>query len=270
MPKKVTEAPSPVFNPEELETKLKDELRHYLDEKLDDRFLDKIEDVNKKLLREKNHKIWFRNIFILILLVLIGFETCALYNSGFFDNFLSHKSEETSVSASAEKPKSNLEVSVEEKTPSLSELKEKYSPLLKNFNLPADSAYYSDFMSGNLTNELKLYFSLNSLDFTSLETEEDYNLVAGSALLSAAKKLFSSSDLKLASFDFNGNKLRYLEKLDSFVSSEILKKSETSTELSADVTEIKELSNSEVEIKTKAGLSLKFKDNRLASLSKSE
>lgn len=267
MVKKATEKPEQIPSEEkltEIKESLRNEFRSYLDEKLEDRFLDKIEDANKKLLREKSRKIWTRNIFILILLVLIGFETCALYQRGFFDSFFNRTKTEQIQSAEPTSENSNADST---KKPSLDELKEKYASLLSPFRLSKSSAYLSDFNSGNLSNELKLYFALNSLDFSSLETEEDYNLVSKDSLLSSAEKLFTPSDLTPASFDYNGNRLRFFEKLNSFVSAELLKKSDSENLVALEISEIKE-ENDSVIIKTNDNLVFTFKDKKLSSLSK--
>ena len=252
-------APAPETNTDNIKT----ELTRYLDEKLDERFIDRLDAMNKKLLREKNRKIWFRNILILLLLVLVSFETCALFQRGFFDSLLNRVKTEEIQSAGSTSETSSAPA---EKAPSLSELKEKYASLLTPFRLSKNSAYLSDFNSGNLSNELKLYFALNSLDFGALEIEEDYNLVDKSALAAAAEKLFASADLSFTSFDYNENRLRYMEKLNSFISLALLKKSDNLVDF--EISEIKEESDSKVIIKTSDNLAFTFKDKKLVSLSK--
>ena len=199
MSKKSTDAPASTFNPEEFETKLKnelkDELRTYLDDKLDDRFLDKIENANKKLLSEKSRKIIFRDLFILILLALSVFLTTILYNEGYFNRFFNHATEPTATaetSSTESSSESTFSVSVKE-------AKEKYAPLLDSFRLSKTSLYASDFLSGKLTDNLKLYFALDSLNFADFKTEGESNLIDRSVLLSASEKLFKTAPLPFLS-----------------------------------------------------------------------
>ena len=256
-----------IENHDNLKNSLKNELLSYIDEKLDDRLIDKIEKTNKALLREKTRKIWARNFMIIVLLGIIVFETYILYQNGFIHKLLNRTNNESALNEnnSIIAPE-NPNNSSNPKTPTLDELKEKYAGLLNNLKISKNSAYFSDYNSGILTNELKLYFALNSLDFGALEIEEDYNLVPATSITAAAETLFGTSDLKLASFDYNGNRLRYFEPLGAFVSSELLQKPSESL-IALDISEIKE-EGEDVIIKTSTGLIFNFKNKKLSSLSK--
>ncbi len=258
---------TPAFNPEKLSNNLKNELRTYLDEKLDERFLDNIENANRKLLREKSRKIIFRDLLILILLALSIFLATILYNEGYFNRFFNGAT--SAETSKAESSDSGFSVSVKEsekKSPTLDELKEKYAFLLDNFKLKKSSVYAADFTSGKITDNLKLYFALNSLNFDSLKVEDESNLIDRAALLSASEKLFETSPA-LVSFEYNGAKVRYFEALEIFISDSLLKKSDSEDLINLEITEIKE-EGDKISIKTSSALAFTFKDKKLISLSK--
>ncbi len=241
----------------------KTELKSFVNERIDEVLIDKIESVNKKLLREKSRKIWSRNIIILILLALSIFLTSTLYYEGYFNRFLTkteQNSSAESISENNNEKTSGITISVTDKT---KELKEKYNPILKNFAISPSSAYFESFKQGNLTEELKLYFALSSLDFEALEIEEDYNIIPKDKIKEAYEKLFTST-FEPKTFDYNGNSIRYFSKLDSFVSNFRLKKASDNTV--SEISDIKE-EDEKVVIKTKDNLVLSFKNTKLISIS---
>ena len=46
--------------------KIKEDLTKYIDEKVNETFINEIDKANKRLLREKTRKIWVKNIVIII------------------------------------------------------------------------------------------------------------------------------------------------------------------------------------------------------------
>lgn len=241
----------------------KTELKSFVNERIDEVLIDKIESVNKKLLREKSRKIWSRNIVILILLGLSIFLTSTLYYEGYFNRFFTKTEQISSAEQTSEKQTENsssLIISITDKT---KELKEKYNPILKKYEISPSSAYFESFKQGKLTEELKLYFALNSLDFNNLEIEEDYNLISESKIKEAYEKLFTTA-FEAKTFDFNGNSIRYFSKLNSFVSNFLLKKA--TDNVSLEISEIKE-ENEKVTIKTTDNLILVFENTKLVSIS---
>lgn len=220
--------------------KMKDELTKYVDkviekelnQKLKKEFTDEIEKAHKKLMREKNKKIIIRNIVIILLIAIIGFLLYLLYSVGYFDSYFV-KEKNDDKQAVIEKS----EETKEQETPTLEELKEKYASLLDPITITANSLYLEDYYNGNLTKDLMKYLSINVLDVTKLEQEEDYNLITEEELNKAFQTLFEGECDKNG-FDYNNNKIRYIQKLEVYVTDHILEK-ETST-INREIIDIKE------------------------------
>lgn len=225
--------------------KIKEELTDYVNKEIKKGFNEQVEKVNKKLIREKNKKILFRNIIILILIALVGFLLYLLYDINYFDQFFKSSTNTTEV---VEKKEVKQEKTEEE-------LKVEYSSLLDKIKLSENSSYLKDYYKGNLTNELKNYLALNLIDFISLEKEDNYNIITAEELANSYSKIFSDNYTSI-SFNYNGNKVLYLSKLNSYITDSILEKDSTS--INREIISIKE-DNGEVIIITKEKL---LKDNK--------
>ena len=88
------------------------------------------------------------------------------------------------------------------------------------------SVYLSDFYNGNLSSELKNYLVLNSLNFDSLKKNDDYEIISNDVFKKAYELLFSDS-YESKSFDYNGNKIRYLDMMESYITTSLLTKDES-------------------------------------------
>ena len=75
-------------------TLIKEELKDYVDIKLKNSFNEELERSNRRLIREKNKKILFRNIVIFVLLVIIGLLLYLMYTNKYFHKFFSDSKSE--------------------------------------------------------------------------------------------------------------------------------------------------------------------------------
>lgn len=238
---------------------LKNELKKYVDERINKVFVEELDKSNRKLLREKSRKIFIKNIIIILLLLIIGFLTYLLYTSNYFDHFFNKTSEikeNTEVKEEEKKEETQKEEVKEEKVPTLTELKSKYGKLLDNYVISEKCAYLIDFYQGNLTSNIKHYFTLNSFDFTSLKKEDDYHIILNDTFKLAYERLFNG-DYDSSSFDYNGNSIRYVSMISSYMSTTLLAKEDSL--IKREISDIKE-KDGEVLITTVEGL---VKDGKL-------
>ena len=251
------------FINDEIKEKISREVESCVSNKIDEtikkEIVDGIEKVNKKVIREKNRKIVTRDIIIILLLLLAGYLAFILYEEHYFDQFFSQKSE---IENKEENPKvetSKKEEITEVQGPTLEELKEKYASLLEPIQISELSIYVKDYYKGNLSSELRNYLALNELNIKDLEIEEDYNVIKEEQLENEHNKLFSSS-YQNVNFVYNGNKIRFLNKMNSFITDSLLEKEEN--HIKREIMDIVE-DNKTVSITTVEGI---IKDGRLYNI----
>lgn len=210
---------------------IKKELNDYIDEKVEksvsvkvkEEFLSEIDKANKRLIREKNKKIIVKNIFLFLFLVIIVFLMFLLYKDGHFDKYFRHdKNENKEVISETDKDK-NVDKEIPSEEISLEDLKANYGKYLDSYVLNSNSIYLEDFYKGNLSNELINYWTFNNLDFSSFEKGDDYQVIDSKIFCEKHDELFLD-ECSLTTFDYDGHKIRFLQKIDSFMSDEILEK----------------------------------------------
>ncbi len=254
---------------------LKKELIGYVDEKIKQEFLDELGKSHKRVIKEKNKKILYKNISIILLLGIIVFLTYQLYELNYFNQFF--VKEETKTIE--ERPKESKEIvqEEEEKLPSLEELKAKYESLLTPYCFNSQSNYLKDFYEGKLSSEIKHYFVMNHLDFNSFEQEEDYYVIAEETIQKEYQNLFKDEE-QASSFEYNGTKIRYINKLDSYMTDTMIQKMKC--DIIRNIIEIQEKGNQvlitteetaiEWEENTVNTITYVFEDNKLVSLMRKE
>ena len=228
MPKKKDEDSKKVDSVEA--GQIKNELMAYVDSEIDKRLekvvsdkvrkeiIDEVEKSNRKIIRTKNNKLFIKNVLLIIFFAIICFLTYLLYNEGYFDQFFNHNNvRESDVVEKIEKDTNEV------LPPSLDELKDKYSNYLDPFVLADNSLYLEDFYNGKLTNELKNYFVLNAIDFSKLEVEDDYNIINSNIMKEVCNKIMNDKCSNV-NFEYNGNKIRYFDKLDSYITNYLLER----------------------------------------------
>ena len=248
--------------------KVKEDLTNYIDEKINKTFIEEIDKANRKLLRDKSRRLFIKNIIIILLIAIIGFLMYLLYTNHYFDHYFNRNTHDEPV---INEPEKNNEKEKEEpkkdekkeevvpKEPTLDELKKEYSHLLDNYYISDTSSYLVDFYNGKLTDNIKKYITLNSFDFDSLKQEEDYNIINEETFKIIYNKLFDGL-YESGSFEYNNNKIRYVSIIDSYMTSELLKKENNN--ITREITNIK-VNNDEVIIETIEGI---IKDNKLYNI----
>ena len=235
---------------------IRKELKDYIDETVNQTFIDQLDKSNKKIIHEKNKKIVWKNIVIIILLLIIGFLVYLLYTNNYFDHIFNKNNEIVEKDKKdKEKPKED-EKKEEKKEPTLAELKSEYGKLLDNYYVTDNSIYLVNFYNGNLTTDMMKYMTLNSFDFSSLAKEDDYNIIKESTFKTMFENLFDI-DYISSTFDYEDNKVRYVKIMDSYITESLLVREDNNI-----VREIKDIKvdGGEVIITTVEGL---VKDGRL-------
>ena len=204
-------------------SQIKEELTKYVDEKISSEFIKEIDKTNKKLVKEKSKKVFARDILIVLLLCLSGFLSYELYKTGYFNKFMikvdSGKSEkEENINNKTEEPKKE-EISLED-------LIKKYGSYLNNIVISENSDYLNDFYEGNLTTELKNYIAFNLINLEDLEKEEDYNIIPDELVAENYKNIFEDKYVN-KSFKYNGETIKYISSLKSYITDKILDSEET-------------------------------------------
>ena len=209
------------------------ELKEYIDERVNDTFFDELERSNKKLVREKSKKIFWKNVIIVLLLLIIGFLLYLLYANNYFDKFFNHdpdieekekkeeEKEDNKEEKDDKKEDSKEDKKEEKKEPTLDELIKEYGSLLDNYYVNDTSVYLSDFYSGKLTLDMMKYITLNSFNFNTLEKEEDYNIIKESTFKIMFEKLFDE-EYTSGTFNYDENKVRYIKQMESYMSESLL------------------------------------------------
>ena len=248
---------------------IKNELTEYVDQKIqkivDDKvkkeIVSEIDKANKRVIREKNRKIFYKNIIIIILLAACVGLTYLLYDEGYFDKYFNKNGNNVVEKKSSNKKNSGKENKKEEKKePTLDELKEKYGYLINNIYIYENSDYLNEYYDGNLTTELKNYLALNLVDASKLQEEDDYNILDTDTLKSKYNELFSDN-YESKTFKYNGNIIRYITKMDSYITEEKINKS--SSNIKREITNIEVVSDKEIKITTVEG---KVNDNKVYNI----
>ena len=197
-------------------TIVRDELKRYVDDKIREELVEGIERTNKRVIREKNRTIAVKNFFIIILFCAIVFLLYLLNSVNYFDKYL--KKTNVNTPTIQEQETTTTKPVEEVKVPTLDELKDKYSYLLGGIVIDETSLYLEDYYNGDITDSLKKYLALNVIDKEKITNETTYSIITDEALKASYASLFDD-DYVGADFDFNGNTIRYIDKLESYISS---------------------------------------------------
>ena len=110
-----------------------------------------------------------------------------------------------------------------------------------------------------MTSELKNYLTLNFLDIDSFFQEDNYQIIDRESFKEEYEKHFNN-DYQNKTFNYNGNLIRYINKLESYLSDNIINKNNTN--IIREITDIK-VSDDKIIITTIEGLS---HDNKLYNI----
>ena len=200
---------------------IKKELKNYIDDEIKTMSKEELDKAYKKLIHEKNKKVIFRDIVIVIMLGIIGFLLFIMYKNDYFNKFFNksdevvEKNDNNMPSNNDKKEESTIDEpkeEVKEIKPTLEELKTKYGSLLNYYILNENCTYKEDFYQGKLSSELKKYLVLNTIDFSSIKEEDDYKLINESTFKKIYDTLFNEG-YEASTFDYDGKKIGYLSSL---------------------------------------------------------
>lgn len=234
-----------IKEPFDIET-IKSELDDYIDIQIRKKVEEELEKTNKRIWREKNRKLFFKNVIIIILTLIIIYLLFILYKGRYFDKYLG--SEPNNINEIVNNNTKTEEIV--KKEPTLDELIDIYGGLLKNIVINDKSIYLGDFYKGNINSGFKNYIALNHMDFSILPIEEDYNIINEKVLKEAYEKIFNGT-FENESFDYDGVNIKYLSNFNSYLSEKKLEKNTTS--INREIIEIK-VDNKRVTITTVEGL----------------
>ena len=195
--------------------KIENNLKIYVDDEIK-KELDKS---NKRLIREKNKKILYRNILILIMCIIILFLLYLLKTVHYFDRFFIE-------TIDTNKTEIKEEINTEEKKDEKEQLINKYKNYLDNIYVNENSIYLKDFYTGNLTIELKEYIALNSLNLETYK-ENGYSIIDEDTIKKSISNLFGNDEVDIKDFNYNDTDIRYINKLNSFISNKTLSNNKT-------------------------------------------
>ena len=202
-------------------TAIKSELTDYMKDRIDREVSNAVEKASKKLVRHKNAIIIRRDILIVILIMICLFLGYNLYkNSDINIDITRGKKEESQEIDSSSEPVK------EEEKPTMQSLTEKYGYLISNLQIDEDSSYLKSFYTGDLTNELKLYFSLNNLDESKVTSEDDTVYIDQKDLKEDYNNMFDG-EFTPKSFKYDELNFRYLSSKELFIADGDFEKDES-------------------------------------------
>lgn len=201
---------------------LKKEIIDYAEKRIEIEAEQAIKRIEKRILKQKNISIIKKNIIIIILLCLSAYLTYILYGTGYFNKHISTSQENknTKDQIITEK-KENTEIKKQE------ELLEKYSYLMNSIEISETSSYIKDYYKGNLTDELKLYLSVNNIEKENLIEDGETLIIDSKSLKNSYNKLFNDENYKKISFEYHNIVFKYLKTQDIYVSNKKLEKNNT-------------------------------------------
>lgn len=236
---------------------IKKELTDYMSAQIDKEVSSAVDKATKKLIRHKNIIIIKRDITILILLIICFFLGYNLYNLSNINIDI------TKTTKSSKKVSESVEAIDQEKTNeeenNLKDLTEKYGYLVDNIYVDEDSDYLKDYYDGKLTDELKLYLSLNNVQEEKIATEEDTIFLDENDLKEVYDNILDS-DFNSKSFKYGNLNFRYLNSKSLFIADGKFEKQKSN--ISKEIISIDEDDN-KVKIVTVEGL---IKNNKLYNI----
>lgn len=190
---------------------IKREIMEYAEEKIDTEVELAVKRAEKRLINQKNFSLIKRNIIIILLTVISLYLTYLLYQTGYFEKFITPK----------EKPEEVIKVPNEEKEEEpdseTNKLLDKYSYLLDKIKLPKNSSYLEDYYEANLTDSLKLHLISQYLTEDDLITEEDTHIIENTKLKELFSKLFNPKNYKETTFEYKNVQFKYIKSQDIFI-----------------------------------------------------
>lgn len=188
---------------------VKQEVLDYAKERIDVEIQNSIKKLEKKIYKKRTFTLLKRNLFIILLLVIIGYLMYELYHTGYFNQFIVPVEIEKQMNE--EKESTILETPAEDQlTEQKDALIKRHQNAFKNFIISENSSSIADLYNGNLSEDVKITFAMNQFDKTKFTEEEDMLLLNEIDLNALFEELFNTS-FEHKTFTFNGESYRYLK-----------------------------------------------------------
>lgn len=241
---------------------IKEELTDHMKSKIDREVSLAVERATKKLIKHKNLIIIKRDITIIVLLIICLFLGYNLYNLSNINIDVTKKVRNTN-NASENSTNKSEENKEEENKDDLKSLTEKYGYLVSGIYVSEESDYLGSYYKGELSDELKLYISLNNVSDDKIISEDDSVYLDEEDIKASYNSLFSD-DVKMKSFKYGNLSFHYLSSKSLFIADGKFKKQDSG--ISKQIIDIVDDEN-KLKITTIEGL---VKDNKLYNIVSNE
>lgn len=200
---------------------IKNDLTEYMKDRIDKEVARAVDKSSKKLIRYKNSIIFKKNIIIVVLLIICIFLGYNLYSLSNINIDVS--TVKKGVQKEETKKTEKKEVETDNKENELENNKKKYGHLIDDIFINDESPYINDFYKGNLSDEVKLYLSLNIIDDEKVVSEDESVYLEEDDLKESYGNFFNGEFVP-KSFEYNNLKFHYLSSKSLFVADGVFEK----------------------------------------------
>ncbi len=187
------------------------EFTEKMDEQIEIAVQKKVEQIEKKIVKAKNGKIFRRDIFIIILFVVALYLAYCLYEIGYFNKNLENN-DNNSISQN-----DIINADVKEEILPASYYIEKYSYLVDNVQIPNFiQIFQNGITKDTITNNLKLQIAYKNLDETDKEDNGTVISIASEKILTSYQNICGDDEIiEFTNFEYEN--LNFLYFNDTFI-----------------------------------------------------
>lgn len=187
------------------------EFTEKMDEQIEIAVQKKVEQIEKKIVKAKNGKIFRRDIFIIILFVVALYLAYCLYEIGYFNKNLENNNN-NSISQN-----DTINADVKEEILPASYYIEKYSYLVDNVQIPNFiQIFQNGITKDTITNNLKLQIAYKNLDETDKEDNGTVISIASEKILTSYQNICGDDEtIDFTNFEYENLKFLYFN--DTFI-----------------------------------------------------
>ncbi|MFG6318666.1 MAG: hypothetical protein K1W33_02225 [Clostridia bacterium] len=187
------------------------EFTEKMDEQIEIAVQKKVEQIEKKIVKAKNGKIFRRDIFIIILFVVALYLAYCLYEIGYFNKNLENN-DNNSISQN-----DIINADVKEEILPASYYIEKYSYLVDNVQIPNFiQIFQNGITKDTITNNLKLQIAYKNLDETDKEDNGTVISIASEKILTSYQNICGDDEIiEFTNFEYENLKFLYFN--DTFI-----------------------------------------------------
>lgn len=176
----------------------------------------RMKEEEKRILKRKNGKIIRRDIFIILLLAIIGYLVYVLYSNNYIDFKFINK---PNVNISNTDPNAvvNENVPQKDEDEKSTEYINEYKYLVENMQLTGKDAsliYQNDSDNASLSQEIKMKIAYKNMDKDKIKNEDDTLIFESKELHNSYKNIFGNKeDFKDKNFNYNNHKFIYINNM---------------------------------------------------------